>query len=88
MRLKNFLSFKTLDHTFRKAPVLVQGKNLTEIESKETNGSGKSSMLSAITFAIINSPMRKQVLDRDLITWGEDEAEFGLTFIVLSGSRH
>lgn len=78
LRLKNFLSFKTLDHTFRKAPVLVQGKNLTEIESKETNGSGKSSMLSAITFAIINSPMRKQVLDRDLITWGEDEAEIWL----------
>ena len=77
LRLKNFLSFAELDHRFRKEAVLIQGKNLTEIESKETNGAGKSTMQAAIAYAILSTPLRK-VLDSSLIMWGEEEAEIWL----------
>lgn len=72
------MSFKELEHEFIEEPVLIQGKNLTEIESKETNGSGKSTMMAGIAYAILATPLRKQTLDRDLITWGEEEAEIWL----------
>ena len=72
------MSFKSLEHTFIKNPVLIQGKNLTEIESKETNGAGKSTMMAGIAYAILATPLRKQTLDRDLITWGEEEAHIWL----------
>lgn len=78
LKLENFLSFKSLEHTFIKNPVLIQGKNLTEIESKETNGAGKSTMMAGIAYAILATPLRKQTLDRDLITWGEEEAHIWL----------
>ena len=39
--LKNFLTYKELEYDFKRAPLLVQGKNLTE-EDQESNGSGKS----------------------------------------------
>ena len=78
LKLKNFLSFETLEHTFRDSPVLIQGRNLTEIDSKETNGAGKSTMEAAISYALMATPLRKQVLDRDLIRWGEQEAEITL----------
>lgn len=79
LRLKNFLSFGTLDHRFRKEAVLIQGKNLTEIESKETNGAGKSTMEAAIAYAILSSPLKKKdVIDSSLISWGEEEAEIWL----------
>ena len=78
LKLKNFLSFETLEHTFRDAPILIQGRNLTEIDSKETNGAGKSTMEAAIAYALMATPLRKQVLDRDLIRWGEQEAEITL----------
>ena len=78
LKLKNFLSFETLEHEFRDSPVLIQGRNLTEIDSKETNGAGKSTMEAAIAYALMATPLRKQVLDRDLIRWGEQEAEITL----------
>ena len=78
LRLKNFLSFKELDHTFRNEPTLVQGKNLSE-ESKESNGSGKSTIQAGVAYALMATPLRKQALDRDLIYWGEDEAAIELT---------
>ena len=79
LKLKNFLSFEKLDHSFVNGPVLIQGRNLTEPESKETNGSGKSTIEAAISYAIMATPMRKGVLDRDLIRWGEQEAEIFLS---------
>lgn len=79
LRLENFLSFKELYHEFISGAVLVQGKNLTEIESKETNGAGKSSMGAAIAKAVLDNALRKQVVDADLITWGEEEAHIWLT---------
>ena len=78
LRLKNFLSFKELNHTFRNGAILIQGRNLTE-DSKETNGAGKSTMEAGISYALMATPLRKQTLDRDLIRWGEDEAEIELT---------
>lgn len=78
IKLRNFLSFKELTHSFRDEPVLIQGKNLTEIESKETNGTGKSTLESGIAYAIMANSLRKGVLDKDLIMWGEDTAEISL----------
>lgn len=78
LKLKNFLSFGSLDYTFKDTPMLIQGRNLTEIDSKETNGAGKSTMEAAISYALMATPLRKQVLDRDLIRWGEKEAEITL----------
>lgn len=78
LRLKNFLSFKELNHTFCNGPTLIQGRNLTD-ESKETNGSGKSTMEAGISYALMATSLRKQTLDRDLIRWGEEEAEVELT---------
>lgn len=78
LRLKNFLSFKELNHTFCNGATLIQGRNLTD-ESKETNGSGKSTMEAGISYALMATSLRKQTLDRDLIRWGEDEAEIELT---------
>lgn len=78
LRLKNFLSFKELNHVFQDGAVLIQGRNLTE-DSKETNGSGKSTLEAGISYALMATSLRKQTLDRDLIRWGEDEAEIELT---------
>lgn len=78
LRLKNFLSFKELKHKFLNEPVLIKGKNLTEIESKETNGAGKSTMEAGIAYAILANSLKKQTLDRDLILWGEEEADIWL----------
>ena len=78
LRLKNFLSFRELNHTFRNGATLIQGKNLTD-DSKETNGAGKSTMEAGISYALMATPLRKQTLDRDLIRWGEEEAEVELT---------
>lgn len=78
LRLKNFLSFKELNHTFCNGPILIQGRNLTD-DSKETNGAGKSTMEAGISYALMATSLRKQTLDRDLIRWGEEEAEVELT---------
>lgn len=78
LRLRNFLSFRELNHTFRNGATLIQGKNLTD-DSKETNGAGKSTMEAGISYALMATPLRKQTLDRDLIRWGEEEAEVELT---------
>lgn len=78
IRLKNFLSFEELYHKFLNSPVLIKGKNLTEIESKETNGAGKSTIQAGIAYAILATPLRKSTLDRDLIRWGADEAHITL----------
>ena len=87
LRLKNFLSFKELNHTFRNGATLIQGRNLTE-DSKETNGAGKSTMEAGISYALMATSLRRQTLDRDLIRWGEDEAEIELTvFCPVRGQR-
>ena len=87
LKLKNFLSFKELNYTFRNGATLIQGRNLTE-DSKETNGAGKSTMEAGISYALMATSLRKQTLDRGLIRWGEDEAEIELTvFCPVRGQR-
>ena len=77
LKLINFLSFRELDYSFEKKPVLIQGENLTEPESQESNGSGKSSVQSAIEFIIFKTTLKEK--ESDLIFWGEDEATVELT---------
>lgn len=74
---KSFLSFKELSYDFESVPVLIQGENLTEIESQESNGSGKSSLQSAIEYVIFKTTIKP--LDSDLIFWGDKEAVVSLS---------
>lgn len=77
MKLKNFLSFRELNHNFIDSPTLIQGRNLTD-ESQESNGSGKSTIEAGIAYALLATPLRKQI-DRELIMWGEEQAEVELS---------
>ena len=70
--LKNFLTYKELEYDFKRAPLLVQGKNLTE-EDQESNGSGKSGIFTGIEFCIAGSNSR-DVRDKELVMFGEKEA--------------
>ena len=70
--LTNFLTYEHLDYTISKAPLLVQGRNLTE-EDQESNGSGKSGIFTAIEFCIAASNSR-DVRDKELVMFGEKEA--------------
>ena len=63
--LKNFLTYKELEYDFKRAPLLVQGKNLTE-EDQESNGSGKSGIFTGIEFCIAGSNSR-DVRDKELV---------------------
>lgn len=72
---KNFLSFKELSYNFETHPVLIQGENLTE-DSQESNGSGKSSLQSAVEYALFKTTVKPT--DADLIFWGEGEASVTL----------
>lgn len=78
LKLENFLSFKNLEHRFIKEPVLIKGKNLTEPESKENNGAGKSTIEAGIAYAILADSLREKTLDRDLVLWGQTEASVEL----------
>lgn len=72
--LKNFQSFQNEEYDFKDKPVLIQGKNLTEIESQQSNGSGKSTIENAIAYAYLGSSLYgKEVLDKDLVRYGEKE---------------
>lgn len=74
---KNFLSFKELKYDFKTHPVLIQGENLTEIESQESNGSGKTALQGAVEYALLATTSRK-VKDSELVFWGEKSAEITL----------
>ena len=72
IKLQNFLTYKELEYSFSKNPLLVQGRNLTE-EDQESNGSGKSGIFSGIEFCIAASNSR-DVRDQELVMFGEKEA--------------
>lgn len=74
--LQNFLTYEYLDYEFSKAPLLVQGRNLTE-EDQQSNGSGKSGIFTAIEFCIAASNSR-DVRDNELVMFGEKEARVQL----------
>ena len=72
IKLKNFLSYKSLEYDFVNKPLLVQGSNLTDDE-QGSNGSGKSGLQTGIEFCITASNSRG-VRDNELISYGEKEA--------------
>ncbi len=65
IKLKNFLSYKSLEYDFVNKPLLVQGSNLTDDE-QGSNGSGKSGLQTGIEFCITASNSRG-VRDNELI---------------------
>jgi len=73
----NFLSFKELSYDFENHPILIQGENLTDIEGQESNGSGKTSLQSAVEFALLKVTVKET--ESDLIFWGEEEATVQLS---------
>lgn len=76
IKLKDFMSFKELDFDFRQFPILLLGRNLTEIESQESNGSGKSALLAAFAHCLIADSMRgSEERDVDLIRFDQEKAE-------------
>lgn len=71
---KNFLSFREFHFDFRnKEAILIQGRNL-EDRSQKGNGSGKSSLVEAISFAATGSSMR-DIVTKELIFKGQKEGE-------------
>lgn len=79
LKSSNFLSFSDLEYYFGDTPVLLQGENLSESESQESNGSGKSSILAMIAYCLIQQPLRKtDVRDCELVKWGEKIATLEL----------
>lgn len=74
--LENFLTYDHLDYKIPKVPMQIQGRNLTE-EDQESNGSGKSGILTAIEYCIAASNSR-DVLDKELVTFGYDESNIQL----------
>lgn len=72
---QNFLSFLSLDYDFLHQPVFVEGKNLTEVETQESNGSGKSSLLSIVSYLLLQDSLKKSdIRDCDLITFGQEKS--------------
>jgi DNA repair exonuclease SbcCD ATPase subunit len=58
--LKNFLSFEEQEYTFEQGKaILIQGVNNTKKESQASNGSGKSSLQSAMEYCLTQNTSRK-----------------------------
>ena len=72
LELENFLSFRELDYSFGRSPLLIQGLNLTEV-SQKTNGTGKSSIQSGLEFCCTATNSRG-VRDKDLVSYGKKAA--------------
>jgi len=77
--IKDFWSFEDLDLRFEDGAYLVQGENETEIESQESNGSGKSGLQTAMEYCILKTTSRKDK-DSELIRFGCDEAYVAMEF--------
>jgi exonuclease SbcC len=76
---KNFCSFKELDYEFKNnIPTLIIGENLTDGD-QESNGSGKSRLVSAIEYCILHSTSQNTT-DKALIFWwdGSEQADVSL----------
>lgn len=73
---KNFITYKSLDYSFKNSPILVQGQNLSD-DSQETNGVGKTGLQTVIEYCIAASNSRGE-RDCDLITYGQDMANLQL----------
>lgn len=72
--LKNFLSFEEQEYTFEQGKaILIQGVNNTKKESQASNGSGKSSLQSAMEYCLTQNTSRK-CRDLKLIRRGQKES--------------
>lgn len=78
LNVSNFLSFRELKYDFQTGPVLIVGENRTD-EGQENNGSGKTSIQSAIEMCVLDYTSRKKVRSADLIRRGEKKAELVLS---------
>lgn len=78
LNVSNFLSFRELKYDFQTGPVLIVGENRTD-EGQENNGSGKTSIQSAIEMCVLDYTSRKKVRSADLIRRGEKKAELILS---------
>ena len=70
--LDNFLTYNHIEYDIPRRPLLIQGLNLTD-EGQESNGSGKSGILTGIEFCITASNSR-DVRDIELVQYGQQEA--------------
>lgn len=77
LKVKDFLSFQFLDYSFEDAPILLIGENRTD-EGQENNGSGKTSIQSAIEKCILDYTSRKRVRDQNLVRHGCSISELEL----------
>jgi len=76
IKLKNFLSYATLNQSFLKGLYLVKGWNH---DMNSANGAGKSALIDAVCFAIYGELPRKVKVD-DVIKWGESSCTVDLEF--------
>ena len=75
LKIQNFLSFKDQEYTFdTDRAYLIQGVNNSK-DSQASNGSGKSSLQSAIEYAITKTTSRK-CRDVNLIRRGQESSAF------------
>ncbi len=72
----DFLTYEFEDYHFENRPLQVQGRNLTE-DDQESNGSGKSGLLTGVEFCIASSNSR-DVRDNELVMFGKDFARVQL----------
>ena len=75
LKIKDFLSFEDAEYTFKNKAILLVGENLTEIESQESNGSGKSNFQSAIAYCILQDSLIGGARDVDLVRFDQSSAE-------------
>lgn len=76
LMLSNFLTYESLDYTFRRTPVQVQGENRSQHDQR-SNGACKSGIINAIEFALTGSCSRG-VRDMELINFNASEAHIHL----------
>lgn len=75
---KNFLAFEEVSYNFVDKPILIQGQNLDESDSQESNGSGKSGLFNMIELCLFNEVSRDSNI-AELVMFEQDQADLSLT---------
>ena len=82
VKMHNFLAFTDAELPLdRQGLVLIEGENLSS-DAYDSNGSGKSSLLSSITYAIYGKTVTNESGD-EVILYGLSEASMGILRSVL-----
>ena len=80
LALTNLLSHKKTEYEFVDGvAILIVGENLDD-DGQESNGSGKSALIEALSIAFTGGSFRK-VKDADMIHYGEEEAQVDMTLV-------